>query len=420
MIMIEDLFASTTRYRDLYNHKNPAPLQGALPLDFTEVELTASCEDLLKTAYSWEDFCVVARNNIVWMGETVFVQFGSFSVDAIDVPVQRPLTIRLENAFGSYPMEVRALAGSDGVSRVCDCLLQLLSTSTQTTDVRLTGQGTMPISSSSLLKFLQQTSNLQRLRLSTFTLLEDQCGVLAATPNITNNGSPLEIELCYCKLYDVRATDALVEAIRQNRGPTKLERCEMDTLGLADALRGNDSVKALTLRGSYGNAANDLVAIRALAHALEDNHGLVRLDMSNRVISTENWKALCQSLQTHPTLEVLILRTTTSSIDRRDPGFKDRRTSRMRHLEEMLKVNTVMHTIDLESTECDKALLQQSIRPRLERNLYRPRVCAMKQADSLRRAKLLGQALKSKQWSPDALWMFLSQNEDIIACCSNY
>jgi hypothetical protein len=85
----------------------------------------------------------------------------------------------------------------------------------------------------------------------------------------------------------------------------------------------------------------------------------------------------------------------------------------------MLKVNTIMHTIDLEPTECDESLLQHSIRPRLEGNLYQPRVCAMKKVDSLLRAKLLGRALESKQGSPNALWMFLSQNEDIVACFSN-
>jgi hypothetical protein len=166
---------------------------------------------------------------------------------------------------------------------------ELLASSAQATKVNLTGQGALPISASALRKFQKQTRNLQQLSLWCFTLLEDQCHALAATPAIANNGRPLEIELFYCKLHDAGATNALVEAIRHNRGPIKLERCEIDTCLLADALRGNISVKALTLRCSYGNAAKDLVAIRALVQGLEQNRGLVRLDLSNRVVNNENW-----------------------------------------------------------------------------------------------------------------------------------
>jgi hypothetical protein len=43
----------------------------------------------------------------------------------------------------------------------------------------------------------------------------------------------------------------------------------------------------------------------------------------------------------------------------------------------------------------------------------------MKDGDSLLRAKLLGRALESKQESADTIWMFLSQNEDIVACFSS-
>jgi hypothetical protein len=284
--------------------------------------------------------------------------------------------------------------------------------------VHLKGQGALPISPSALLKFQQQTRNLQQLSLWCFTLLEDQCRALVGTPTITSKGRPLEIELFYCNLYGTGATDALVEAIRHNRGPTKLERCEIDTRLLADALRGNTSVKALTLRSSYGNAAKDLVDIRALVQGLEQNCGLVRLDLSNRVVNDANWKALCKSLKAHPTLEVLGLRTTTSSTERQAPEFKTTRKNRMLDLEEMLKVNTVMHTVELGLNECDESLLQHFIQPRLKRNLYQPWLSAVKNGDSLLRAKLLGRALESKQESPDALWMFISQNKDIVACFS--
>jgi hypothetical protein len=412
--IMDELFTSATRYRDLYKSKS----EETLPLDFTEVELTSSCEDLLKTEFTWEDFSALARkHSIIWMGENVFVQFGS--TESFAFASQRPLSIRMGKSFGNDPLEIRVLAGYDGVSLVCECLLLLLGSSAQATGVRLTGQGALPISASALQNFLQQTRHLQQLSLWCFALLEDQCRALAVTPIITNKGRPLEIELFYCTLYGTGATDALVEVTRHNRGPTKLERCEIDTRLLADALRGNTSVKALTLRCSYGNATKDLIAIRALVQGLEQNCGLVRLDLSNRVVNDANWKALCKSLKAHPTLEVLGLQTTTSSTERQAPDFESTRENRMLDLEEMLKVNTLIHTIELRPNECDESLLQHLIQPRLKRNLYQPRLSAMKDGDSLLRAKLLGRALESKQESADTIWMFLSQNEDIVACFSS-
>jgi hypothetical protein len=126
------------------------------------------------------------------------------------------------------------------------------------------------------------------------------CGIIASALRPPTDCRRLEIELfysrVYCKLYDTGATDALVEAIRHNRGPTKLERYELDTRLLADALRGNTSAKTLTLLCSYGTVMLprilSLLFIRALVHArtLVQNCGLVRLDLSNRIVNDANWK----------------------------------------------------------------------------------------------------------------------------------
>jgi hypothetical protein len=54
--------------------------------------------------------------------------------------------------------------------------------------------------------------------------------------------------------------------------------------------------------------------------------------------------------------------------------------------------------------------------PRLETNLFRPRVLAVKKtADRPFREKILGRALYSVRSNPNLLWMFLSQNVDAFA-----
>jgi hypothetical protein len=80
----------------------------------------------------------------------------------------------------------------------------------------------------------------------------------------------------------------------------------------------------------------------------------------------------------------------------------------------MLHQNTVLHTIQLRHEhERDEQIFMEEILPRLETNLYRPRVLAVKKTTERSfREKVLGRALASVKSSPNLVWMFLSENVD--------
>jgi hypothetical protein len=81
---------------------------------------------------------------------------------------------------------------------------------------------------------------------------------------------------------------------------------------------------------------------------------------------------------------------------------------------EMLKVNCVLHSIDLTLHDYNQRIIHDEIRPRLFVNRYRPRVRALRAQnnDNFLRAKLLGRALYSANGYPTILWMFLTSHKD--------
>jgi hypothetical protein len=86
----------------------------------------------------------------------------------------------------------------------------------------------------------------------------------------------------------------------------------------------------------------------------------------------------------------------------------------------MLQINKVLHTIGFSKDGMDDRIYKGCIRPRLQANLYRPRVRAIKRVrDFLLRRKILGRAMQaaaavdnSSSNSSDILWMLLSVNAD--------
>ncbi len=91
---------------------------------------------------------------------------------------------------------------------------------------------------------------------------------------------------------------------------------------------------------------------------------------------------------------------------------------RIRGIAEVLKVNTLLHTIKLSPFKIDHQIFNESVNPRLEMNRYRPRVLTVKQAgpDNGFRRALLGQALQSPlvRNKSNVIWMFLSENADVV------
>jgi hypothetical protein len=98
--------------------------------------------------------------------------------------------------------------------------------------------------------------------------------------------------------------------------------------------------------------------------------------------------------------------------------FNQQKAFRMLALAEAIEENTVLRTLVLSPDETDDEIVQESIRPRLETNLFRPRVLAVKHAIgpcSSFRLQVLGRALQLPCVSknPNLLWCFLSENVDI-------
>jgi hypothetical protein len=118
----------------------------------------------------------------------------------------------------------------------------------------------------------------------------------------------------------------------------------------------------------------------------------------------EVWGAIFDALETHPTLEVLKLYSTS------DPAVI---LSQLQALLDMAKVNTSIHTIYLNDFSRHE-LLQRSVIPSLKTNRFRPRLLAIQKTRPITyRAKVLGRALLSAHTDVDSIWMLLSGNAEV-------
>jgi hypothetical protein len=212
---------------------------------------------------------------------------------------------------------------------------------------------------------------------------------------------------------------AFVECLQRDRGPTQLDSCRIDCHVLATALEGNSRVTRLRL--AHAGGARGDVGKGVIFRSLAENKGLVELDLNYRSINDENWTILCQSLKGHPTLTTLDLGHTLPRAQQNIQLSGDQKAQRTRLLAEMMKENTILHTINLFPYERDCQIYAESILPRLETNLYRPRVLGIKRADNALRRPLLGLALQTKSVrnKSNLLWMFLSENQDVVLAQSN-
>lgn len=271
---------------------------------------------------------------------------------------------------------------------------------------------------SRLLRDINDTTNNSKLRLSSMALNEDRIRALA-----TFSGS-VDIILIECTLEDnAECRDAFVQCLVRNRGPFQLHRCHIDYPILAAALTGNSRVSTLKLEGNEritGHNADAVARKGTLLRALAHNCGLVRLDLVTHAMSNEHWTMLChQSLHMHSTLTDLYLRMTgpfiDASINRARLSNKDK-AHITGLLADIIKANTVLHTIRLDNNERDNQIYVDTILPHLEMNLYRQRVHAIRTAEIHIRRPLLGRALQSKsvRQNPNLLWMFMSGNPDIV------
>jgi hypothetical protein len=265
------------------------------------------------------------------------------------------------------------------------------------------------INAASLAYLMERCQSLKELTLQHLALDENQIRVLGACSR-----PDLEICLEQCRITGA-AAKALVEVLGRNQGPTKLDSCYLENFVLADGLRGNNRMKILRPQFIYTSIKKIIPQVLAIAGALRENKGLVDLNLSSCWVIDETWNAICDSLKTHPTLEVLDLRVFFTNT-RPAPAVI---TSRMQALANMMKVNTSIHTIRLEPQYYEHELYRGSIFPYLATNQFPLRVRAIqKTLPSAYRAKVLSRALLATRTDANSFWMLLSGNAEVVAFAS--
>jgi hypothetical protein len=399
-LTMERLFSPCTRYREMVESQGDlGEFNGSFEL-LQELNLNVSTEEFLSAerAFTYVDLYAMLRNgySILWLTPHAAVvreraneihpcRFG-FSADRRDIL-----------AFARSP---------DHLLEICDVVLRLLAASvvhSVTLGSWFRSDGAL-INAPTLAYLLERCRSLKVLRLQAFESLdENQIRVLGAYSR-----PGLEIELHSCGITSAGAS-ALVEVLGRNQGPTKLFLCDVDTFVLADGLRGNSRLKILNLP-LLNNRGVGNRQVLAIAGALRENKGLVDLNlMHDFTMSDEAWGAVCDSLKTHPTLEVLDLRSTWG--DLLAPAVI---TSPIQALLDMMKVNMSIHTIRLNSKYSQNELFRGSVIPYLETNRFRPRLLAIQTTHPITyRSKVLGRALLSVGADANRFWMLLSGNADV-------
>jgi hypothetical protein len=250
----------------------------------------------------------------------------------------------------------------------------------------------------------------QSLKVLSFDNLEfdeNHCRVLG-----TYSRPDLEIELKCCAITGSGAI-TLAEVLGRNQGPTNLTRCDIDCSVLANGLRGNSRLKSFAFRlFSSSGHENDKRQVLAIASALRENKGLVELNLGDggRRECDETWYAVCDSLKTHPTLEVLHL----SPVNNNTSTVPAVITSRIQALLDMMKMNMSIHTIYLQLRYSQHELFRGSVIPYLETNSFRPRVRAIQKTRPIPyRTGVLGRALLAARSDANSFWMLLTGNAEV-------
>jgi Ran GTPase-activating protein (RanGAP) involved in mRNA processing and transport len=212
-------------------------------------------------------------------------------------------------SFRADGKDILALASSpERLLEICDVVLRLLAASVVHSLVLISWSflyGEV-INTRTLAFLMEQCSSLKLLSLTTIEIDESHCRVLGAYSR-----PDLEIILIRCKLTRA-GSSALAEVLGRDQGPTELTYCDIgisngiESYVLVDGLHGNSRLKSLTIRDS-GNPVDVNRHVVAIAGILKENKGLVVLDLSHCLLSDETWDAVCDSLKTHPTLQVLNL-----------------------------------------------------------------------------------------------------------------
>jgi hypothetical protein len=418
---MEHLFSPCTRLRDTLQREGYLRYETALLLQ--DISLDVSSEEFLsaESAFTYADLYAMLedREPIAWLTPHAFVMVedGRTVVHCWE---------QLDHAahrvdFNADGKEIVAWALSpDHLLEICDVVLRLLAASV-VRSVQVTCDDFEAMTPAASFEYLMvHCQSLKCLSLMRLRLDENLCRALGAYSR-----SDLEIELHDCT-FTRAGTSALAGILGRNQGLTRLDGCRIVNSILADGLRGNSRLKSLKLgldghrqwfsiadahQGNTGQREDGNRQLLAIANALRENTGLVELELRSYgfIVSDETWGAVCDSLKTHPTLEVLDLQGEPPKAPAPDVI-----TSRMQVLVDMLKVNTTIHTIRLDSCYSEHELFRGSVIPNLETRRLRPRLLAIQTTRPMAyRVKVLGRALLAVGTDPNCFWMLLSGNAEV-------
>jgi hypothetical protein len=319
---------------------------------------------------------------------------------------------QLDGFYGFYfsadGIEIVAAARSlEHLLEICDIVLRLLAGSV-VHSVKLSNIALHDgsINAPSLAYLMEQCQSLKSLTLSHISFDEDNIRALC-----TYFRPDLDIVLHSCPIRSSGAS-ALAEVLGRNQGPTSLVCCDIDNLVLAGGLRGNSRLKSLRLRYSSDLEVGNR-EILGIAGSLRGNKGLTELNLSwyGFRMTDETWDAVCDSVKTHPTLEVLHIRSMFMDTTTAPEVLK----SRIQALVDMLKVNMSIRTIHLNDRHREHELFRGSVIPYLETNRFRPRLLAIQKTRPITyRTKILGRALFAVRADANSFWMLLSGNPEVV------
>jgi hypothetical protein len=368
-----------------------------------EVNLNVSTEELLSAerAFTYANLYAMIGNGdtVVWLTPHAAVvrRYGNAAHAWRQLDESCGFCCRVDGK------EIIAVALSpEHLLELSDVVLRLLAVSVvhSVNIERWSPAGTL-INAPNLAYLMEQCQSLKVLSFDDLDMNENHCRVLG-----DYSRPDLEIELHRCKITSAGAS-ALAEVLGRNQGPTTIYDCQIDNVVLANELRGNSRLQSLRPRLS-NNVEVHSREILAIAGALRENKGLVGLNLNYHPrMSDETWDAVCDSLKTHPTLEVLNLlsgEALTAAVLK----------SRIQALVGMMKVNISIHTIRVNDCYYEQKLFNEFVLPYLETNRLRPRLLAIQKTRPIEyRAKVLGRALLAVRTDPNRFWMLLSGNAEV-------
>jgi hypothetical protein len=414
---MERLFSPCTRLYDLLVENDEDDLDHDELPDYMvdpveELNLDVSTEEFLSAerGFTYADLYAMLGNEdtVAWLTPHASVMRESGKAEYSWTRLfeaSRPFCI---NADGK---EIMAWALSpEHLLELCDVVLQLLAASV-VHSLDLDSCFSTSISAFSLEYLMEQCHSLKIVSLQALEMDETHCHVLGGYSR-----PGLKIELTRCR-FTSAGMRALAEVLGRNQGPTSLHSCRIDNFVIANGLRGNSRLKSF---GPYFSEDLDVDVgsreILAIADAVRENKGLIELNVRcySFIVNNETWGAVCDSLKTHPTLEVLDLSSRIDYIHEKPPEPLDVITLRTQTLVEMLKVNTSIHTICVDFQYREHEIYRESVIPYLETNRFRPRLLAIQKTRPIAyRAKVLGRALLAARSDANRSWMLLSGNAEV-------